>query len=314
MKMLRLLGIGMLGLTAIQAQETAPDVLLMRNGDRRPGKVVSFDAQFFRLQVSLIPGQAAATVSVPRAGVDHIQFASTGAIENLVAGADPAKLPELAQAWTSEERFLILPKSPAATAGIAYCDLLLRSQSPENAQKAADLITRIERDAWDGADRARAKQVKLRAMVATGHAKDAITEALELAKDSEDPEILIEAKYILAQAAEAQLRKLEKDNPRWQEDLLVRPERNRLVNEAIDLYLYPYLFFGSDVPTASRGLWGAVGIYRYIGETHNALESSRDLVALYANTPFAKPAGEYIASLPPEITKKDNEKEAKQEP
>lgn len=302
------------GSLMLHAQDPAPDVLLMRNGDRRPGKIAGYDERLIRLQIQLPTGTGTATVSVPRSEVTSVQFASEGRISALVSAADPAKLNDLAQAWAAEERFLAMPNSPAAAAGIVYCDLLLRSQDPANAKKAAAIIEQIEKNAWNGDDRALAKQVKLRAMVATGKAKDAITEALQLAKDSEDPEILIEAKYILAQAAEAQLKKLEEENPRWQQDILVRPERSRLANEALDLYLYPYLFFGSDTQTAARGLWGAAGIYRHLGETGNALESSRDLVALYPNTPFAKLASEYIATLPPEITEQDNEKDAQTEP
>lgn len=301
--------------TIVHAQEpVAQDVLFMRNGDRRPGKVIGFDDRLIRFQVSLILSQPPATVTVPRANVNGIEFASSWAMETLLQSADASKLPALTSAWNEQQRFLAIPKSPAAAVGIAYSDLLLRSRTPENAASALEITKRIEKEAWDSSDRALAKQVRLRAMVATGQAKEAVGEALLLAKESEDPQILIEAKYILAQAAEAELRKLEEENPRWQQDINVRPERQRLVNEAIDLYLYPYLFYGSDTENAARGLWGAVGIYKFIGEIPNALESARDLVALYPATPFNQPAGEFIASLPPEITQQDNEKDAKEQP
>jgi len=150
-------------------------------------------------------------------------------------------------------------------------------------------------------------------MVATGNAAGAVGEAAELAKESEDPEILIEAKFILAEVVQAQLKKLVEDNPRWYEDALIRPEYHRLANEALDLYLYPYLFYGSETDAAARGLWGAITIYEFVGDRHNALESARDITALYKETRYAKLAGDYIAGLPEATQQQDNEKEAQDE-
>ena len=123
--------------------------------------------------------------------------------------------------------------------------------------------------------------------------------------------MLIEAKYILATAADASLRKLLTDNPRWAEDSHVIPERHRLYNEALDLYLYPSLFAGSESEAAARGLWGAASIYLLAGESQKALECARDIAALYPHTKTASQAADLIASLPESQRAIDPEKEAR---
>lgn len=158
-----------------------------------------------------------------------------------------------------------------------------------------------------------AKEGRLRALVATGRAGEAVREAEQIASMTEDPAVLIEAKYILAEAAGTSLKKLLEDNPRWEEDLNVIPERNRLYHEAVDLFLYPSLFEGSQAEAAARGLWGAVGIYQLTGEAANALECARDITILYPGTKYAAPAKELIASLPTALTSVDPEKEARAE-
>jgi len=159
----------------------------------------------------------------------------------------------------------------------------------------------------------KAKEGRLRAMVATGRAGEAVREAEEIASATEDPAVLIEAKHILAEAAGASLKKLLEDNPRWEEDLNVIPERNRLYHEAVDLFLYPALFEGSQADAAARGLWGAVGIYQLAGESANALECARDITILYTGTKYAAPAKDFITSLPATLTSVDLEKEAREE-
>ncbi len=103
-------------------------------------------------------------------------------------------------------------------------------------------------------------------MVASGMVQEAVVEAKEIERIAEDPVVLIEAKFILAKAAEKALRKLVDDNPRWEEDAFVLPEHNRLYEEALELYLYPTLFFGSEIDVAARGLWGSVEVSRFAGD------------------------------------------------
>ena len=144
-------------------------------------------------------------------------------------------------------------------------------------------------------------------MIATGDAQQAVAEREEIVRTVDDPAILIEAKLILAQAAHKALDKFVADNPRWKEDVFAIPERNQLYDEALELYLYTALFFGSETNAAARGLWGALEIYRSAGDLKQALEASRDLISIYPDTAYAKQAQAFIETLPDSLKKQDNE-------
>jgi len=299
--------------------QTPPDTIFLLRGEKMAAKVVAIEGPNIRVQRALppLPGAPAgatpvfAIVTIARAEVDRIEFAPDEARDRRVREATVAQLAEIELLWKRHEAWLAMPKSPAGAIGLAYGDLLLRTGDPANAAKALALFRQMETRSWNPGDLMFAKQGRLRAMVATGNAKDAITEAAELAKLSEDPAVLVEAKYILAEAADKGLRKLMEENPRWEEDVFVIPERNRLYNDALDLYLHPYIFFGSEIDAAARGLWGASGVYQFTGETTHAAELCRDLVAIYPGTKYAGLAQKFLDGLPEEIRKQDNEKEAR---
>lgn len=314
--MKRLILSALLACTALAA---ADDVVFMKLGDRRVGRIAGFDGTMLRLQVPLPPPPGSppgatpmfASVSIARADIDRIEFAPDPALDALLATPTPAQIPTLTERWNASKQWVSVPRSRAPRVGLALGDLLVRSDDPASAKTALEVFTQIENTAWDEADRMQARQGRLRAMVATGRAAEAVHEATELAAVTEDPAVLIEAKFILAEADAAALRKLVAENPRWEEDIFVRPEHARLTNAALDLYLYPYLFYGSESTAASRGLWGAVEVSRFVGDMPGALERSRDIIALYPATKFAAQAREFIASLPKEIQALDAEAEAR---
>jgi hypothetical protein len=284
-------------------------------GTRRVGRVVGIDATTFKLEVPLSVGPAGATakVSVPRAQVSRIEFAPNAARERLLANPTAASTIALNVEWLRWQAYLSVPKSPAAALANAYATALLAANDRGKATEALALFTRVEREGWSDADRQKARQGRLRAMIATGHAADAVSEAKAIAKEADDPTMLIEAKFILAEAAFSNLKKLVEENPRWTEDVLVRPEHERLYNEALDLYLHPYLFLGSETDAAARGLWGAVQVYRFGGDDADAIESARDLTQLYSGTKYAKLAADYLAKLPDDLKKMDAEKDAQED-
>jgi hypothetical protein len=283
----------------------------MTNGERRAARIVGFDAQNFSVEVQLAPGQAAATIRVPRASVAQVEFAPDATRDALIARGTVAQLPNVAALWPKAEPFLGIARSPAARLGLRYAGLLLETN---DAAKALALYAQIEKAAWNADDRAAARQGRLRGMVATGKEEEAGAEARALIKEGASPELQAEAKYILAKASDTLLRKLLEDNPRWEEDDRVRPERHRLYHDALDLYLYPSLFVGAASEPAARGLWGAIGIYQLTSETPLAVETARDILVLHPATGYAKLAQDYLASLPESARKQDFEKDARTTP
>lgn len=263
----------------------AQDTVRMADGTERAGKVAGADEGVFRLRVPPpVPGQPPATVSINRSDVESIVFGPDADLETV--SKDPA-IGRTAQArvlWQRMEPFLSVPESPAARAGSLYGNILLLSKDPARHSEALELFRRIEGAAWDGRDRETAKRGRLKAMLALGRAGEVLPEAESLARQSEDPAIMIETKLLLAGMRLAALRRLLEENPRWTEDPPVRAERDRLLNETLDLALYPFLFHGTAQEQAAGGLWLAREAYLLAGQTEAAREIATDITTIYPQT------------------------------
>jgi hypothetical protein len=298
----------------------ALDALFMRNEDPRLGRVESISEAGVRIRVPLAPRRGSppdaetvfSTLLVPRAEISRIEFQEDPALVALLAAPRAENRSALEAQWKRWEPYLGLPKAPSGMVGTALGEALLLSDDPADANRALEIFTRIEARTWDERAIMRARQGRLRAMIATGNAAAAVGEAMELEKITEDPAVIVEAKYILANAAENNLRTLIEENPRWEEDIWIIPERDRLLNEALDEYLYPYLFFGSKGDAAARGLRGAMGVYEFVGDLTNARECARDLLAFYPESRDAEEARKFLSALPEDLLAEDPEQEARE--
>jgi len=299
--------------TALAA--TAQDVLVLKNGVRRSGEVVSADASMVRLRIPLggaaLPGAAAAmaTIGIPRAEIEVIEFRVDSECEKRLRSATPGQIPQVEADWKLQEPWLEFPRSQAGAIGCKLGELLVLAKEPA---KAMEIFSLIERKSWSDQDKARAKQGRLRAMVATGRVAEAIEQAKQLAAETENPEVLIEANYIMAQAAELDYKAFLEENPRWEQDPYVIDTHHELLERVLELYLYPSLFHGSDDARSARGLWGAVGVYRTSKQLPLAIETARDIRVLHPTTSEAKLAEEFLASLTPEERAIDFEAKARE--
>jgi hypothetical protein len=298
----------------------AQDVILLKNGGNRVGEIDSVDETTLKLRVPLqVPATSAnsatpasAIVNIPRADIEAIEFKADPNQENHLLTATPQRTWEIEEDWKRIEQWLSVPRSPAGSIGCKLGELLVESKDPEKAATALELFTRIEKNSWSEQDKTRAKQGRLRAMVGIGRVAEAIAEAKQLAADTENPEILIEANYIMAQAAEVDFNAFLKENPRWEQDPFVIDKRHELYNRVLELYLYPSLFYGSDNARSARGLWGAVTVYQTTGELPLAIETARDITILYPETSEAKRAEAFLDSLKPEDLESDFEAQARE--
>ena len=307
-------------LIALAMPLMAQDVILLKDGTNRVGEIDSADDSTLKLRVPLSgsspqlrSGTATATVSIPRADIEAIEFQPDPARDIRLRTATPDRTSAIESDWKLAEPWLSIPRSPAGSIGCTLAELLVASGDKNNALAAIDLFKRIEKDSWSSQDKIRAKQGRLRAMISVGRITDALAEAKQLAAETEDPEILIEANFIMAQAAEADFKAFLEENPRWEEDPYVINTRHELYNRVLELYLYPSLFFGSDDARAARGLWGAVGIYKLTQQIPLAIETARDIIALQPKRVEARLAEQYLATLKPEELASDFEAEARRE-
>ncbi len=270
------------------------DVIFRKNGQTFTGKATGIQTPFLRVEVPLARNQPHAVVSIPLVDIDHVDFGESSAVEKYLGKGTRAQLHDLQNLWKQRESLLKLPESTSGAIALKIGNLLMKSDLEREHEFALRLFQRIERNDWSEKRRMRAREGRLRALVKLGRAEEAVDEAAELAISSEDSELLIEAKYVLAQASKSLLEKLVEDHPRWMEDEEVRPKRKELYHKTLDLFLFPYLFHGDHADKAARGLWGAVCIYQDAGETEQALGRARDLLAIYPHTGFARDAEKLI--------------------
>ncbi len=287
--------------------EATQDLVFSWEGSARKGTIMGITNDYLKFSVELPGGAGSAEVSIPRRQIKRISFAQSPEAKAALQNGDAA---ELAKLWQQREPYLNIENSDSGQFGLAYAEALLERAGEGDAALAIDIFGRIEANDWNRERRAQANNGRLRGMIADGMADQAVEQARALADQSEDPEVLIEAKYVLATAASKQLAQLLDENPRWQEDQWVRPERNRLYHEALNLYLFPYLFYGTYGAEAARGLWGAIEIYQQAGENDLALQTARDLVVLYQDTREADKAKTLLENNEPASTDATTEEES----
>ncbi len=291
----------LLATAVIASTAVAQDLIELADGTTRPGKVVGADANVFRLRIPPpMPGQPPAVVSINRADVERIVFGPDADLETVTKDPTIGRTAFARVLWQRMEPFLAVPESHAAKAGMAYGDILLLSKDPARHTEALEIFRRIEAEAWNEADREAAMRGRLKSMLALGQINEASAEAETLALEAEDPGLLLDTKLLLAETRLAALRELLEENPRWQEDPPVRAEHDKLLNESLDLALYPFLFYGTEHEQSARGLWLAHEAYLLADQPAAAREVATDITALYPETRYATPAREALQKEQPE--------------
>jgi hypothetical protein len=96
----------------------------------------------------------------------------------------------------------------------------------------------------------------------------------------------------------ARLRDLHLENPRWQEDDFVRPERNRLYESALDGLLGAALLPGVPPEMAARALLGALRVYEMEGDLPQAKAVATDITSLHPTSKEAASAREWLNANP----------------
>jgi hypothetical protein len=275
----------------------ALDIVYLRSGER-PVRCSIISITDRAVHVKAVyegeSGRGSAKRLIPMSEVDYIDFGQPPAVARLLAQPTADRLEDVRKLWSVQRKHLGRPRSNAGAVGLAYAELMLAGETRARREVALNTFALIEERDWDERRRARAMRGRLRALIATGQADRAIEEAVALADATEDPGLLIEARYVLAVAGFEKLKAFVEENPRWMEDEEVLPEREALFDEAVDQFLYPYLFHGSEEDQAARGLWGARGVYEHAGDAGAARRCAEDIVKLYPETRYAARAKAFL--------------------
>lgn len=278
---------------------TAQDTLVLRDGSLREGGLLGFDDKVFRLRIPPPnPGQPSAVITVNRADVERIRFGPDAAFDQLSKSPAPESLAAVRALWQKREPWLPLPESNAGEVGCFLGELLLTMPGEVRHKEALDVFRLVEERAWSEAVRARARAGRVRAMFRLGAIEEASAEAVKLAQEAGDPELLLETNFLLGQVRYEELKRLLEDNPRWDEDPPIRRRRQELIHEAADLLLHAYLFHGTQREAAARGLWQCRELYLLAGDRPAADELAADLVAIYPETGYAARVRETLHTPP----------------
>jgi hypothetical protein len=271
------------------------DVLHFKNGTVLPCEIEALTDNIVTFTFQVGEGKGKRTLPVEQ--ISHVVFGFETGEEADFREREELSSDELENWWDFHFAHLDRPRSRTAAWGIALGHALLREDPESKGKEALALFDRISGRAWSEEDVALAKQGRLRALIALGELETAMGEAKILAGQTEDPELLIEVKHLLADADFAALEALEEEHPRWSEDDEVRPQREDLYHRVIDQYLWPHLFHATRVEAAARGLLAAGRVYEFGNEVESAKHAYTDLLQLYPSTEAVSVAEERLKAL-----------------
>lgn len=266
----------------------AEDVIYLKTGESALCRIDAITPKITNFTLLSDPGPAkgSARRTVATERIDYFVFGFKPGEEAVYQNRKRESSEVLEKWWNTWFAHLSRPRARTAAFGSAFAHALLREDPEINAKRALSVFDRIIGRAWSEDDVAEAKQGRLRALMAMGDLETATHEAHLLAGETEDPGLLIEVKYLLARADFETLKALVEENPKWEEDDEVRPERNRLYHIVVDQLLWPHLFHAIRENEAARGLFGVAGVYRFAGEEELARAACEDLIQLYPETDF----------------------------
>lgn len=287
------------------------DVIYLKTGESAVCRIDAITPKITNFTLLTDPGPAGGSArrTVATERVDYFVFGFKPGEEAVYQNRGKEDSGVLGKWWNTWFAHLGRRRSRTAAFGNAFGHALLRENSEQNAKRALAVFDRIMARAWSDRDIAEARQGRLRALMAMGDLETATHEAQLLEGETEDPGLLIEVKYLLAQADFETLKRLVEENPKWEEDDEVRPERNRLYHSVVDQLLWPHLFHATRENEAARGLFGVAGVYRFSGADALALAACEDLIQLYPDTGFTPGAAALVEQMKSHTAPNTPEKE-----
>lgn len=283
---------------ALAHEARAQDTVHFADGRDESGLVTEMTGGFLVLRPAM-PNQDLRRIDV--ATVATVRFGTRPEMEKALASEGMARLEMLRRVWYLLRPSIALPESPAGQWGLDFAGVILHSDLPDHVKLSFEVFQTVERNDWNRERRHAARRGRFNAMLNLGMMDEAMAEARRVAEDpaQEDPELLILARMMLGDLAFKQLRAMEEDNPRWDIDDLVRPQRNALYDAAMDHYMYAHLYHGDRPEAAARGLWAAIQVMLHGNDKSAAAARAVDLCALYPGTAGANLAEPLAKAAPP---------------
>lgn len=297
---MRLLTLTLVVLALVSNRGWGLDVLHLEGGKTIEGKVeaITHETVDVRLSVDLGGGRRGEVKRVyALAGLEYIEFEPTEDELLLLKLGREAPRDAVRKLWDSGVPYLGQARSSIGRIGLLYVEVLLKSDSPYHWGQAMDLCDLIGEKSWRKEDRDDARIGRVRVLVRQGGLAKATRAAETEIAANESEKAVIDAHYLLGEIGMIELKDLQRENPKWEEDDELRPQRMRIYHATLDHFLNAFLFHATWDEQAARGLLGAAGAYRFARDLERAAQCLEDVVQTYPLTPAGDRAAEELKSL-----------------
>jgi hypothetical protein len=239
--------------------------------------------------------------TVPLAELTGVSFVHSPVEQRLVRDPVAAAVPALRVLWKARLATLGMESSNVGDIGIALAKALRLSKDGAAIEEATILLDLIlgKEPAAHRKDvvKMEIQTLEMARALVSGPPGETDKVAWKITEADSNPEAMLLATAWLADRHFADLKRLEEEHPRWDEDDEVRPLRLRLYNLALDFAFYPSLFHGTRATEASIGLKKAWEVYQYTQSPQLALHTLEDLAALYPDSLAAKETAAELARI-----------------
>lgn len=244
----------------------------------------------------LVAEKGANSREFPFAGIAEIHFHTTVREKELLQRRSVDDLALIQAIWESRSATLKIKGSQAADWALLFAQVLRLKGDQTSLTKARALAVTIEENALDPKRQTSGQYLrelldfeKLLRASDSNETELAARKILETGDDGNEDLLLLVLPFLASREFDA-LKALEKENPRWMEDDEVKPTRERHYHIALDMFLYPFLFFGARNVEAAEGLWGAAHVYLHAKKPEQAAQCLQDILDLYPDTKRANEA------------------------
>jgi hypothetical protein len=285
------------------------DIVKLKDGTEIKGSVAGFDGKSLRMKIQLGGGEAVVPYSVDLLKV--VTFDRDPKEATMVEAAAPADEARIAAVWKRDQIYLGLVESAAGNAALALARIYVAKGTPGDIKNAMALCDVVIGKDWNEERKLAAKRLQVSALTKSGQFEEATKLAGSLQEDApgEDAastEAAVTTALVQGDVAWTKLQKLEADWPKWKQMPDKRREREILINQAINQFLYP-VTFGTEFPDkCAEGLWRAAEVFKAMGRQDEARLRAQEIVDHFPAPAYLDRAKRMLREIEPSETPKND--------
>jgi tetratricopeptide (TPR) repeat protein len=277
------------------------DRLSIKGGGTLEGEVLGLEGNTVRFQSQA--GGGVAVIPYPMERIARVEFDFSKEEAAVLERGGPEARALLAKLWELRRPFLRCEGGDAGAVGLRFARLLLAENNEAEARQALEICDVVRAGDWDPQTQGEAARVRLSALAATGRVEDAMKEADQLADagGAEDEALArtqVQARLARGGVAWKKAQQMEQEWPKWPLMPELREERRRLVNQALDEFLYPVVRHVELKDLCAEGLWNAAQVYAQTGRLREARGCAEEVVNYFPVADYAPKAREFLNNHP----------------